>query len=371
MTTTFRTLLLSLTVVLAWLLPVGLVFADTGPVELSLGVAAREKTSPALAEARAHFEEAARGSDDRSAADALYLLGDMDEAVLDFPAALHHYQASLARLPSSRYAPRAGRRAHELSTHSEGGFLPLVKLETIRRSAALANDPAVIDALAHDAESFPHGKVRVEARALAAEAYLGRLHRKDDAIGLLRLVALDPDAELLTARLAAGELVQGYVAKQDFASALAFAQASPNLLEPSTRKDIQRTMRRRPLRMAATADLAVLAAFALFALAGRERKRVVSSVREVAPMALIFAGLASGVGGYLASRYEQTSPYPFTAMLPAMFMVSVLARAWSAGGPSGSVARAFRGVVAFGGVFGAAFLLLDRMDPVYLAGFGL
>ena len=101
------------------------------------------------------------------------------------------------------------------------------------------------------------------------------------------------------------------------------------------------------------------------------RGRVLRAVWRLAPMALAFATLASGVGGYLASSYEQSSPYPFAAMLPAMFVIILLARAGSAGGPDGAPTRALRALVAFAGVLGAAFLMLDRMDPAYLSGFGL
>ena len=324
-----------------------------------------------VAPGRAHLEEAAHDPDDRTAADALYQLGQMDDLALDFPGAVTHYDASAKRLPSGRYAPRAIRRASELRGHAEGGFAPLVELERVRRSATLSSDAVAIDSLVKDAASFPPGKVRVDARILAAEAYAGRLGRKDEALPLLQLVAADPMAETLTARAAAAELLQAYIAKKDFAHALAVTDAYPRLLEPTARRDLVRVIRRRPLRIAAWVDLGVLFAFALFSFARPGRARVLHATFELAPMALLFALLASGVGGLLASRYEQTSPYPFTAMLPAMFVISLLARAWSAAGSPRREARALRAVVSFVGVLAAAFLLLDRMDPAYLAGFGL
>jgi hypothetical protein len=356
---------------LAVLVLPGLAAADTGPDELAAGVAARTAVPPDLTSARVHFAQAGAGADDRSAAEALYFLGEMDDLDLDFKSALAHYVASAARLPSSRYTPRANSRASELRTHAEGDFVPLVHLETVRRSPALSNDATAIDALVREAAGFPPGKVRVEARMLAAEAYLGRLRRRDEGLPLLRLVIDDPKADVLLSRAAASELVHAYVAKQDLASALEITRRYPKLLEPKAERTIVRLMRRRPLRIAAMADLALLAAFALLALARPGRAEVVRAVRRVAPMALLFTALACFVGGFLASRYEQTSPYPFTAMFPAMFAVALLSRAWSAAGSPSPPARVLRAIASFAGVFAAAFLMLDRMDPIYLQGFGL
>ena len=344
---------------------------DDGPGELAAGVAARTATPSDLSAARAHFERAAVGADDRSAAEALYFLAELDDTELHFASALAHYEASATRLPSSRYTPRANSRAHEIRSHAEGGFDPLVRLETVRRSPALANDPNAIDGLVRDAGTFPPGKVRVEARMLSAEAYLGRLHRRDDGLPLLRLIVEDPNADVLTARAAASELVHAYVAGQDLPSALEIAQRYPKLLEPKAELTIVRLMRRRPLRYAAEADLALLALFALLALAKPGRAEVIRAVRRIAPMALVFAAVACFCAGYLASRYEQTSPYPFTAMFPVMLAVALLSRAWSAGGSPALPARAVRAVASFAGVFAAAFLMLDRMDAIYLQGFGL
>jgi len=345
--------------------------ADGGPEELAAGLAARDANPPDLDGARAHFESAAAGSDDRAAAEALYLLAEMDDQRQDFARALARYRASAARFPSSRYTPRANNRANELRTHAEGDFAPLVRLETVRRSPALANDAAAIDSLVRDAATFPPGKVRVEARMLAAEAYLGRLGRRDDALPLFRLVVDDPKADVLTSRAAASELVRAYVAKDDLSSALAFTRRYARLLEPTAERNITRLIRRRPLRIVAVTDLVALAGFATFAAVRRGRERVFRAVRRLAPMALAFSLFATGAAGYLASRYEQSSPYPFAAMFPLTFAIVMLGRAWSAGGSPAPPARVVRALMGFAGIFAAAFLLLDHMDPIYLQGFGL
>jgi len=125
------------------------------------------------------------------------------------------------------------------------------------------------------------------------------------------------------------------------------------------------------LRILSILDLAVVAVFAAIGFLGPGRARAVRAVRELAPTALVFAAVACGVAGFLASRYEQTSPYPFTAMFPVTFVIAVLARAWGAAGSPAPRARALRAAASFVGVFAAAFLLLDHMDPTYLQGFGL
>jgi hypothetical protein len=49
----------------------------------------------------------------------------------------------------------------------------------------------------------------------------------------------------------------------------------------------------------------------------------------------------------------------------------LLARAWSAVGSQSSPARAARALLCGATVIAAAFTLLDRFGPQYLAGFGL
>jgi hypothetical protein len=345
--------------------------ADDAAVELQAGIAAREAKPPNKEAAELHLERAAKAADDRTAADALFLLGELADDDMRFGDAADLYEASAKRLASGRFTPRALRRARELRSRAEGAWEPLRKLETVRRSESLANDPLAIDALVRDAASFPPGKVRVEARVLAAEAYAGRLKRKDEALPLLELVIDDSNAEPLTARASAEELLAEYLAKGDLTRALALAETHSKILPKTATKDVLRVMRRRTFRAVAWVDLGVLGLFALLAAVRRDRAQAIRAVRDLLPMALVFSLVACGIGGYLASRYERSSPYPFTAMLPAMLAVALCARAWSATGARAAAARVFRSAVAFVGVFAAAFLLLDHMDPSYLSGFGL
>jgi len=343
---------------------------DTGASAIARGKAAQAAHPPDLSTARAAFESAAASTDDRSAAEALFLLGELDEAALQFASAMTHYDASVARLPSNRYAPRAITRAADLRNHAEGGFAPLARLETVRRSADLANSAAGIDALAHDAEGFPPGRVRVEARMLAAEAYIGRLHRPDEGMRLLDLVAGDPKADVLTARQAVSDLVTALVGRDDLDTALEVTHRYKRLAEPSAERNIQRRLRRRPMRLVAMANLVLVVGAGAVGLV-RMRRPVASAIARLAPMALAFAAFATLVGGFLASTYESSSPLPFAALLAPMFGVFLSARAWSASGSARLPARVLRGAACFTSIFAVAFLALDRMDPMYLQGFGL
>lgn len=367
-----------LSVLAAWLLTSALVepaiaLADTepGPAALASGRAAQAQRPPDVAAARAAFEIAAASSDDRAGAEALFLLGELDEGAMQFQSALARYQASASRLPSSRYAPRANARAADLRSHGEGDFAPLARLETVRRSPELANSAAGVDTLVRDADAFPPGRVRVEARMLGAEAYLGRLHRPDQAIPLLELVAEDPKADVLMARQAASDAVATEVGRGDLDVALEMARKYRRLVEPTTERSILRQKRRAPLRAVASANLVVVIVAGLLGVIQAGRRRVFSAVARLAPLALLFLGFAMLVGGLLASTYESSSPLPFAALLLPTFGVALAARAWSANGSRSTGARAFRAVACFGSVFAVAFLTLDRMDPMYLSGFGL
>jgi hypothetical protein len=320
---------------------------------------------------RARLEAAAESGDDRTAAEALYQLGELDYAAMDFKSAVRDYQAAAARLPSARHTPRALSMIAELRLHSEGDYEPLRRLETVRRSTTLSNDPAAIDALVSDANGFPPGRVRVEARMLAAEAYAGRLGRKNDARPLLRLVAEDPQADSLMSREAATELFGSYLADTDYDAALALTHGYPKLLPQYAERDVKRLVRRKLYRVLAWGDVGLLVVLAAYGVSRVGARQALGRVGRLAPMAIAFAALCTGVGGFLASRYEQSSPFPFGAMLPVILGAILLARVGSAGGPYAPVTRGARAVVAFAAVFAVAFLMLDRMDPIYLQGFGI
>jgi hypothetical protein len=308
----------------------------------------------------------------------MYRLGQADEEAGAFAQALMHDRASVAAAPESAWAQRAADRIVWLSAHAEGGFAPLARLEQVRRSPALASDAAAIDALARDADAFPPGRVRVEARMLVAEAWLGRMQTPEhasDALALLRAVSEDPEADPLTARLAEREIVDALVAQDRLEDAAAEADSHANRLDPRFVKQTRRLVRRRGMRHAALFELAGFAALAGTALLRARLRGALgetgAALRRVAPVAIAFALYLGATGGILASAYETGNAMPFVLFGLSVLPLVFLARAWAAVGSARATARAGRALFCAVSVLAAAFLLLDVVNPTYLEGFGL
>ena len=327
-------------------------------------------------EARARLERtASAGGDHEAIAEALFRLGELDEEDGAFDRAVAHDRAAAAAAPDTRWAVRANDRLEWIRARSEGGFVPLARLERVRRDPALADDPAALDALAREAESFPPGLVRVEARMLVAEAWLGRMGRPRDAMVELRRVADDPRAGPVTAALAERELVGALAAGGAVAEAAAEARAHTSLLDPRFVRDITRLLRRRWIRWGAIVVLAGFAGLAALALDGARRRRalgeVLAALRGVAPVALPFVAFVGLAGGLLASRYESGNAAPFLLLGAGTLPLVFVARAWSAAGLNRAPARLARALFCGATVLAAAFILLDAASPDYLEGFGL
>ncbi|MEO8798210.1 MAG: hypothetical protein ABI551_10020, partial [Polyangiaceae bacterium] len=235
---------------------------------------------------------------------ALYELATADDAAFRFASALREYEASLAKDPSHRFALRARARAETLRTHAEGDFAPFTTLERFRRDPGADREPAKLAALATEADAFPPGLVRVEARMTAADGWraLG-----DDAkeLPLLEEVARDPSADPVAFHAASRKLVDAYLARGDRARADAIASL-PNQ-EPELATKIAITLRRRTLRSIATAFLALFVLVSgvgvARALRRGEGRAVGAAVRRFAPLAFGFALWTGVAGGLLASSY--------------------------------------------------------------------
>jgi hypothetical protein len=326
--------------------------------------------------ARTALLRATTANDDPTAvAEAYFLLGELDEGDSAFPQALVDDRAAIDAAPNTRWALRASDRIEWLRARSEGEFAPLTRLEKVRRDPEASSDPATVDALARDLEAFPPGPVRVEARMLVAEAWIGRMHRPGDAIRELRVVAEDPKADPLTQRLAERELVDALVATGQIDEAAAEAQAHKNRLDNRFVKQVGRLIVRRTVRWG---SMAVLAAFALLALAGlvraamrRELGAAVRELRKLSPVAALFVAFVAVAGGVLASKYESGNAAPFLVLGAGVLPLLLVARAWSAVGSQSAAARAARGLLCGATVLAAAFTLLDWLGPQYLPGFGL
>jgi hypothetical protein len=335
------------------------------------GSAARAKSPPDLAEARAAFERASTSSDADVAAAGLYFLGEMDDDAFDFARAAMQYGASATRFPSNRYASRATARKEELESHAEGNYVPLVRLERLRRDAVLSNDPAAIEALVRDAASFPPGLVRVESRLLAAEAYRGRLHRPDAQARLLWEVVRDPHADALSSRAAAAEIVDSEIERGDLDAAERAVHELEGTLDPRGRAKVTRFVRRRAVHVAALAEIALFFGLLTVALVRARARGVLTRTRRILPLAIAFSLFTAVGGGLLAASYEAGSAGPFLMLGPTILGVILLSRVWSAVGSRNVGARVTRGVFSASSLFAAAFLLLERLTPQVLDGFGL
>lgn len=318
---------------------------------------------------REQLERAAVFGSPQTAAEAYYFLADADERDLHFALALEHYEACLAHLPSNRYAQRADARASYLRTHSEGDFMPLTRLEQIRRDPKVTGDAAAMERLARDAEAFPKGAVRNEARMVVAEAYFSRLGRPDDAHAPLAAILAEDDGDPLLRQQAAQRLVDLDLPAGRFAEAKSAATRVAKE-RPALLARVRRLERRHWVHFAAIGAVAV---FALLAVAGilRGRKHLGGEVRAFLPWALAFAAYTGAMGAMLASSYEQGNALPFVAFAVSLVPLALLSRGWGASGASTPTARAGRATMSVVAVLAAAFLLLERIDARYLESFGL
>jgi hypothetical protein len=307
--------------------------------------------------------------------DALYALCQKHDAAFELAEALICYQRVYERDPSSPLAPRSHVRADWLGSHAEGGFQPLVRLERVRRDPKLADDGPTLDALVRDSDAFPAGPVRVEARMLAADAFVGRLHRHADGLALYERVVADPKADPLTARLAARQIVETLIADGQLDEARARASALSNKLDGVFVKHVAHLARRRVFVTAAEIELVAVVLLAAIAvvLAGRRGRKgaLGAAMRRVTPLVVAFTAYVGVVGGVLASKYETGNAKPFLVFGAALFPLLLAARAWGAAGSPTPFARAGRAVACAAGAVGAAFVILAYLDPAYLDGYGL
>jgi len=249
------------------------------------------------------------------------------------------------------------------------------RLAQIRNEPALSNDPAVVESLEGLADAAPATALRAEARMVVAEAWLGRMHRPTDGLRVLRLVAADPTADVLTSRLAEREIVDTLIAQDRVHEAADEARTHGEKLDPRFVRQVHRLERRRGLWTAALAELVLFAALVAFELVRASRRRTLGraldALRAIAPGVLAFSAFVAVAGGGLASQFEAGNAGPFLALGAVVAPIVLLARAWSAVGSTQALARIGRAIACAASAFAAAFVLLDAYSPLYLEGFGL
>lgn len=321
--------------------------------------------------ARALFTELARSPNAREAATAAYHLATMADDALDFPAALTGYRDFLRRDPGSRFAARAQARVDDLSSHGEGDFVPLQRLERVRRDEALANSLEGIRALDRAIDTFPPGLVRAEARLLVGEGYLSRLNRLRDAARVLRALAEDPAAPSDLRSLAAERLVDARAGVGEERAGADEVRAMP--LDPEVRQNAAVRARRARLRVAARWTLAACAGIGLFALAWAARERRVKEVLRAWRRPLPWAQLAilTVGGGGLAKVYDEHDVEPFVALGAGVAAVYLVASAWSVAMRDRRWARGVGGALCFAAALAVSFLAMDALDVMMLEGISL
>jgi hypothetical protein len=260
-----------------------------------------------------------------------------------------------------------------------GAPLDPVRVEVIRGDPALQSDPAVIEELAREADAAPPSMTRTNARLIVVSAWLAKPKADpahfERALGILRALRDDPSVPDITARVAATQIVDELAHAGRVDEAVDEADTHLRLVDSDLVPRVHALARRRTLRQAAAAVfvlLAVLAGNALVrALLRGKAGDARTAVRRIAPIALAFSLYLGASGGLLASGYETGNASPFLWLALVVLPVAVVARAWSAVGSPQPAARAGRAIVCATAVLGAAFLLLDAVDPRYLEGFGL
>jgi hypothetical protein len=198
-------------------------------------------------------------------------LGVADEGKLDYAAALTHYRACVELAPGTRWARVARGRLTWLDAHSEGQFAPLTALQRIRSRPLMLQDPGAIDELAAEAESFPPGLVRSEARVVIAENWLKRPGQRSSAREELRKIISDPSSGAADAKLAERDLVTALVGEGRLDEAATIVRDHP--LDPAAGERVRDLLRRRSWRRLGFAGgSALLAAAFVLALRARSRK---------------------------------------------------------------------------------------------------
>jgi tetratricopeptide (TPR) repeat protein len=323
----------------------------------------------ALHPARAEADPAAR-----AAAEASCQRAETDAAALRFAEALAAYRAASAADPSAPCAQRARARAEELAAHAEGDFGPLARVEALRRDPLKRADRAAIEALGRDADGFPDGRVRAEARLLVAEAWWHVLGEPARAIAAFEAAADDRSGDPLTRALALGDLCAVRRLRGELREALAATERQPGL-SPALHATLRRLVRREQLRAVASGVTGILAVVGAASVArlvlstGRARDVLRRVVRLRSALAAAF--LAGG-GALLVRADGGADPRPFLWLGLGIFLLDVVARSFRlAIGGGSSLARAAWAAVCVVGVFSAAFLAAARVEPDYLDGFGL
>ena len=205
------------------------------------------------------------------------------------------------------------------------------------------------------------------AQAPPASFFAGRSNSE------LRDLASDPHNDVLLRRTAASRLVLSLTDAGDFDAVDAAAREFSRNIDPFAVKHVGAVRRRIRAHLASLVILAATLALAVISLVAGRRSlgKAVPAIRRIAPVTAFFFVYAGLVGGYLASRYENSSAVPFVLLAALMVPLVVILRAWSTVGSARLPARVGRGAVAVGATVALGFLVVEQVNPAFLEGFGL
>jgi hypothetical protein len=364
--------------------------ADTGAVDaqtarkaVNRGVLLLADNPPDRARARSLFESALTANDKQVVAEAHSRLGGLDKEDGAFARAFDEYQAAVALSSTGRLARNIRTRVDWLRARSEGDFVPLTRLWTVRHDPAFMHDPAAALALAREADGFPPGIVRSEARMAAAEV-LHAMHRVDDAMPLFVEVRDDPKSLSMTVKLAEGHIVQARLDAGQLDDAAGEAERRASLVSPEQVAAVRRLVRRRMLRRTALAGLGVYLAVAgmMAAWAGRRRGGAVfadvwralgksSPKAALGTMAITAAAYGALAAILLAFRRDPVRPASCLLIATIVIPFVVGAIAFDAVGSNSIPRRVLLVALSVLAIGSASYLALRAFLPAYVDGVGL
>lgn len=311
---------------------------------------------------------AARGSEGPTADDetALIRRAEQAEHELRLADALALYRQAVARAPGSRLARRARARIEWLETRSGKNDAPLRALMGMRALGPGELTPARLDAFEEQVDGFPPGRVRREARALVAEAWLHRLDEPARAIPSLERWLAEPGldnaqweiatSELALARAALGDL-RGSVAGLRAAGLGKHAEAS--FLELEAFGHLARPL-----------ALGVIVAFVAGALAlGWRGFRPAALKRALSGPRIAVAAWAMGVPLFIAHLHRPATWRALLLLAPASAGLLALAAICGAG-MAEQAPRAWRRALIVLGVaaqIGVGYIAADRSQVLLAA----
>jgi tetratricopeptide (TPR) repeat protein len=312
--------------------------------------------------------------DERSSkARAAYELAEKAAADLRFATALAAYDQAIALDPSAPLVRVARARAADLRTHAEGDFVPLVRLESVRRNPRATRDD--VDALARDAEHFPPGRVRSEAFLVVAEAYWHRFGAPDLTAHALDKALSDASADRLTRALALSELVALERERGSLDAAARVVHRFPDLA-PNLRAEVTRLVRREWIgRIAMGFVSAVLLlgfASVLRAIFWLRRDADVVLRAAVQARSVAFSLYIGGAASLLVRLHGDGDVRPFLWLGFGVLAIDIAARGWRMGFvDERTLARVGRAMTCGIAVLAVAFLALQYADASYLETLGL